>query len=30
MTDARRVAILVELLGRKVKVVVHSELVEAA
>jgi transcriptional antiterminator RfaH len=30
VTDAQRVAILVELLGRKVKVVVRSELVEAA
>jgi transcriptional antiterminator RfaH len=30
VTDAQRVAILVELLGRKVKVVVDAELVEAA
>jgi transcriptional antiterminator RfaH len=30
VTDVQRVAILVDLLGRKVKVVVHAELVEAA
>jgi transcriptional antiterminator RfaH len=30
MSDTQRVAILVEFLGRKVKVFVHSELIEAA